>query len=136
MHTVNEIENFCFYRIQEMGIFFNQSIFNVLLQPCWNCWGNLKSASEWKWPVRIRYFVATSKFKYLQNLLYRGNIIVLCLWHLEWNQYQTMIVACHLFPVLIWYHYVYHLLYCSKDRHYYSSCCHCCYFRGHCFCCC
>ena len=34
MHTVNKIENFCFYCTQEMSLFFNQSIFNVLLQPC------------------------------------------------------------------------------------------------------
>ena len=45
-----------------------------------------------------------------------------------------MIVACHLYSVWIRYQYVYHLHYCSKDHHHYSSCCHCCYFRGDCFC--
>ena len=74
--------------------------------------------------------------KYLQNFLYRGIIIILCLRHLLWNQHQTMIVACHLYSVRIRYQYVYHLHYCSKDCHHYNSCCHWCYFRGDCFCCC
>ena len=74
--------------------------------------------------------------KYLQNFLYRGIIIILCLRHLLWNQHQAMIVAYHLYSVRIRYQYVYHLHYCSKDCHHYNSCCHWYYFRGDCFCCC
>ena len=76
------------------------------------------------------------RLKYLQNLLYRAKIILLCLRHLLWNQHQTIIVACHLYSVRIRYQYIYHLHCCSKDCHHYSSCCHCCYFCGDCFCCC
>ena len=47
-----------------------------------------------------------------------------------------MILACHLYSVEIRYQNVYHLHYFLKDRHYYSSYCHCCYFRGDCICCC
>ena len=135
MHTVNKIENFCFYRTQEMGIFFNQSMFNVLLQPCWNCWGNLKSSSKWKWPVRIRYFVATSKFKVSSKFTISWQYN--CSVPLTFRMKSTSDDDCGLSPFFCT-----DLVplcmpsgYCSKDRHYYSSCCHC-YFRAHCFCCC
>ena len=68
--------------------------------------------------------------KHHQNLLYRGKIVVLCLRQLLWNQHQRQWQRTQ-------YQYVYHLHYWrSKERHHYSSCCHCCYFRGDCFCCC
>ena len=41
--------------------------------------------------------------KYLQNLLYCGKIMALCLWHLLWNQHQAMSVVCHLYSVWIQY---------------------------------
>ena len=94
-------------------------------------WNHHQDKNDW-----LEFHISSLhlSLKYLQNLLYRGKIIILCLWHLLWNQHQTMIVACHLYSVWIRYQYVYHLHYCSKDHHHYSSCCHCCYFRGDCFC--
>ena len=47
---------------------------------------------------------------------------------------SDQIVACHLYSVKIQYQYVYHQHYCLKDCHHYSSCYHCCYFCGDCFC--
>ena len=126
MRTVNKIF-VLLYTIN--GYFFNQSIFNVLLlgKNVGEIWNHHLDENN-----RLEFHISSLRL----NLLYRGKIIVLCLWHLLWNQHQAIIVACHLCSVLIQYQYVYHMHYCSKDRHHYSSCCHCCYFRGDCFCCC
>ena len=126
MRTVNKIF-VLLYTIN--GYFFNQSIFNVLLlgKNVGEIWNHHLDENN-----RLEFDISSLRL----NLLYRGKIIVLCLWHLLWNQHQAIIVACPFCSVLIQYQYVYHMHYCSKDRHHYSSCCHCCYFRRDCFCCC
>ena len=83
-------------------------------------WNHHLDENDW---FEFNILLLRLSLKDLQNLLYRGKIIVLCLRHLLLNQDQTMIVACHLYSVRIRYQYVYHLHYCLKDRHHYSSCC-------------
>ena len=61
------------------------------MQPCWNCWGNLNHYLDENDQLEFDILSLHLSLKYLQNLLYHGKIIVLCLRYLLWNQHQTMI---------------------------------------------